>query len=47
MEVQKKCKGISTSPIKLDDAPPKFNLFLQQANLIGSSLKKHETMEVP
>jgi hypothetical protein len=46
MEVQKKCQGIFTSPIKLDDVPPKFNLFLQRANLIGSSLKKNETMEL-
>jgi hypothetical protein len=48
MEVQKKCKGIIfTPPIKLDDVPLKFNLFLQRANLIRSSLKKNETMEVP
>jgi hypothetical protein len=31
----------------LDGVPPKFNFFLQWANLIGPSLKKKEIMEIP
>jgi len=30
---------------ELDEVPPKFNFFGQRANLIGSSLKKKESME--
>jgi hypothetical protein len=47
MEVQKKCQDVFTHPIILDDVPPKFNLFLQRAHLIESSLKEMKLWKFP